>query len=220
MFKIGREQMSILPQLEENKGLVSSALGKSLARQVLAGQTPILEEAVELLAHEDKNVRAGAAKIVEQVAMVDPGLVVDFCPQILPALAVPERQTRWMVIHALGYCASLDTTTALRALPRAQAFIEADSGACLWGATIVYLGHVGATSRANAQKVFPLLEQALHDVPKQAKKVLESFLGLLDQADDETRAKIAGYAETCAQSDKATLKRVARKIQKELEQRQ
>lgn len=209
--------MTILPQLKENKGTISSALGKSLARQVLAGQTPILEEAVELLAHDDKNVRAGAAKIVEQVAMVDPGLVVDFCPQLLPALEVPEPQTRWMIIHALGYCASLDTPTALQALPQAQAFIEADSGACLWGATLVYLGHLGATLPANTRRVFPLLEQALRDIPKQAKQVLESFWGMLGQADDEIRTQIARHAESYAQSENATLKRLARKIQKELE---
>ena len=61
--------MSILPQLEKNKGIISSALGKSLARQVLAGETSILEDAVALLVHDDKNVRAGAAKIVEQLAL-------------------------------------------------------------------------------------------------------------------------------------------------------
>ena len=40
----------------------------------------------------------------------------------------------------------LDPETALQALPRAQQFLEAQSGACLWGATIGYLGAVGALS--------------------------------------------------------------------------
>jgi hypothetical protein len=56
--------VSILPQLMENRGTVSSALGKALASEVLSGSRDILGEAAELLYHELKNVRAGAAKIV------------------------------------------------------------------------------------------------------------------------------------------------------------
>jgi hypothetical protein len=208
--------MSILSQLEQNKGTISSALGKSLAKQVLAGEKAILAEAVELLTHDNKQVRAGAAKIIEQVAMKKPASVVDFMPQLLPALDVPEPQTRWMITHTLGHCASLDTPTALKALPQAEPFIRQDSGACLWGSTIIYLGYLGATSETNARVVFPLLEQALRDIPKQTKNVLDSFLRLLDQADDETRAKIARYAETYAQDEKSSIKAVAHKILKKI----
>lgn len=206
--------MSILPQLEDNKGTISSALGKSLASKVLEGETAILEEAVVLLAHDSKNVRAGAAKIIEQVAMADPFLVAGFLPRLFPALEAPEPQTRWMIIHALGLCASLDVPTALGALPKAEEFIELDSGACLWGATIVYLGYVGATSEANARTVFPILERALHDIPKQTKNVLESFLRMLDQTDGELLGQIARHAERYAQSEKSGIRTVARKIEK------
>jgi hypothetical protein len=208
--------MSILPQLEKNKGIISSALGKSLARQVLAGETSILEDAVALLAHDDRNVRAGAAKIVEQVAIVEPAWVVDFLPRLLPALDVPEAQTRWMIIHTLGLCAALDTPTVLEALPKAEEFIRLDSGACLWGATLVYLGYVGATSKTNAQSVFPILEQALHDIPKQTKRVLESFLHILDQTDAEIQVQIAHYAEMHAQSEQAGIRKIARRIQQHI----
>jgi hypothetical protein len=187
--------MSILRQLEKNKGTISSALGKALAKDVLAGQMTILEEAVGLLAHENKQVRAGAAKVVEQVALSEPVLIVEFLPRLLPALDVDEPQTRWMAIHTLGLCAALDTPTALKALPKAEAFIEAESGACLWGATIVYLGYIGAMSAENARMAFPILEHALRRVPKQTKQVLQSFLCLLDQADEETRSAIGRCAE-------------------------
>lgn len=206
--------MSILPQLEANKGTITSALGKSLANKVLRGETAILEQAVALLAHDNKEVRAGAAKIIEQVALVEPSLVAGFLPQLLPALETPEPQTRWMVIHTLGLCAAFDTPTALAALPKAKAFIKGNSGACLWGATIVYLGHVGATSETNARVVFPTLEHALYHIPRQTKKVLESFLRLLNQSDDQIRARIAQHIETHAQDEKPSIRKVARKIQK------
>jgi hypothetical protein len=104
----------------------------------------------------------------------------------------------------------------LRALPKADEFIRADSGACLWGATIKYLGYVGATSRANARKAFTALDWALHNVPKQIKNVLESFLRVLDQADEEIRARIAHYAAMYAQDEKPSIRTLARKIQKSL----
>lgn len=208
--------MSIISQLEKNRGTISSALGKSLAKQFLAGETAILEEAVDLLAHEDKNVRAGAAKIIEQVAMADPNMVVSFLPRLLPTLGASERQTRWMVIHTLGLCASLDTPTALQALPQVQTFIDADSGACLWGATIVYLGYLGATSQPNARTVFPILERALDTIPRQAKNVLESFLRMLDQADGDVRTQIARYADAYIASEKLGIRQMACRIQKEL----
>ncbi|MCP4539038.1 MAG: hypothetical protein GY832_18035 [Chloroflexi bacterium] len=209
--------MSILPQLENNKGTISSALGKSLAKKVLAGDASILEEAVVLLAHDSKNVRAGAAKIIEQVALADPSLVVGSLPRLVPALDVPEPQTRWMIIHALGICAALDTQTALHALPKAQEFIRADSGACLWGSTVLYLGYVGATSETNARTVFPILERVLRDIPKQTKRVLESFMSMLDQADGDIQILIARHAETYAQDEKAGIRTAARKIQKRID---
>jgi len=210
--------MPILAKLEKNRGTVSSALGKVLAQRVLAGETDILDEAVTLLSHGHKDVRAGAAKIIEQVGLVDPSLVVSFLPTLLPALNTPERQTRWMAIHTLGLCAKLDAQTALLALPQAEAFIAADSGACLWGATITYLGHLGATSATNARRVFPLLERALERIPRQAKGVLEAFLRLLAQADEDMRASIARYAETLAQHERPGVRTAARRVRKQVGQ--
>jgi len=212
-----RSVTSILPQLEKNKGTISSALGKTLAKQVLGGETAILEEAVALLSHGDKNVRAGAAKIIEQVAVADPALVAGRLDHLLPALEVPEPQTRWMAIHTLGLCAELDAATALRALPQAEAFIEADSGACLWGSTVLYLGYLGATSPAAARAVFPLLERALQRIPRQAGRVLQAFLWLLPQADGEMLARIAYHAEAYAGAESPTVRTAARRVKKRLE---
>ena len=210
--------MSILPRLEKNKGTVSSALGKALAQEVLDGETAILDEAVALLAYESKNVRAGAAKIVEQVAVKEPELVAGHMALLLPALDLPEPQTRWMAIHTLGLCAELDPGVALKAMPQAQRFLERQSGACLWGSTIKYLGYVGALSVENAQRVFPLLEQALVAIPRQAKMVLEAFLRLLDRTEGETRERLSRYAETYTDDERSSVRAMARRLRKRVEE--
>lgn len=204
--------MSILPQLMENRGTVSSALGKALASEVLSGSRDILGEAAELLYHELKNVRAGAAKIVEQVAVSGPGLVVPLMPGLPPALDLSELQSRWMVIHTLGLCAALDPRTAAEALPKARLYMQSASGVCLWGATVKYLGHLASTPRVEARRVFPLLMQAYTTIPKLRKVILESLLQLCDQGDEPMRRELALLADSHLEDDKPSVPRAARKL--------
>jgi hypothetical protein len=209
---------SIRPKLKANRGTISSKLGKALAQEVLAGDLAILEEAAALLAYADKQVRAGAGKIMEQVAVSRPDLVVGYGPHLLAALELPERQTRWMAIHTLGLCASLEPETALKAFPKAEAFIRQKSGACLWGATLKYLRDLGAVSPEHARLVFPLLEEALRDVPRQEKLALQGFLKLFEHADAAMRAKIAEYAAAYLSHESATVRRMARQVQRRVEE--
>lgn len=209
--------MSILPQLLDNKGTISSKLGKALAQDALDGDTAILDEAVFLLGHDDKNVRAGAAKIIEQVALKQPGLVRDHLPQLLPALDAPEPQTRWMAIHTLGLCAEQNPAVALQAMPYAQAYLEA-GGACLWGSTITYLGYAGATSPQAAQRAYPFLEQALVDLPRQTNNILAAFLRMLDQADAEMQTRMHQHALAHATSDRPSVRTTARRLERSTRQ--
>ncbi len=210
--------MSLLKQLENNKGTVSSALSKSLAKKVLDGEPAILEEAVDLLDHSHKNVRAGAAKIIEQVSTKKPEMVVTFLPKLIPALNVTEPQTRWMIINTIGMCASLDSKTAIKVLGKAEEYIKKNSGTCLWSATISYLGNIGSTSKANAKKVFPLLEFALNHYPNLTKKVLESLILLLDNADKTMKSRIEEYCTSFSDSKKPSIKKVANKLIRRLNQ--
>lgn len=63
--------LTILDLLSTNKGTVSSALGKTLAQQVLQeGRSDIPLECIDLSSYEaaspgSKHIRAGAAKVVE-----------------------------------------------------------------------------------------------------------------------------------------------------------
>ncbi|MCP4049615.1 MAG: hypothetical protein GY730_02800 [bacterium] len=60
--------MSILPKLQSTNCRIGSASGKELAKDVLAGNHVILKEAINLVTFDDKNVRVGAAKIIEKAA--------------------------------------------------------------------------------------------------------------------------------------------------------
>lgn len=206
--------MSVLRQLEQENGTTMTTLGKFLAQEVVAGNTYILQEAVDLLLYKKKDVRVGAARIIQQVAIAYPQRVAPYLPHILPALDLPELQIRWMMIHTLGLCAAYETRTALKALPKAQKFIQAQSGATLWNATIVYLGSVGETSSESAKRVLPILEQALDEIPHLTKAILESYLRLLDVADQTTLLHLSQDVARFMHSKQPGVRAVVDKIMK------
>lgn len=208
--------MAILKQLQKNKGTVSSALGKELAEKVLRGDTKILEESVELVNFNDRNVRAGAAKIIEKVAEKKPDLVAPYLEKLLPALNAPEPQTRWMIIHAFGYCAKQKPGVAAKALDKAKEFLEADSGACLWDRSILYLGYLGVVSKENTKQIFPMLEKAF-SIPGQTKTVLESMERMIPVLGDKEKRRLLEYATKYLSDNKPSVKSKANKILKTLE---
>ncbi len=159
--------MNIFEQLSKNKGTVSSALGKKLAQKVLQeGQIDILSECIDLASYNastpaSKHIRSGAAKVVEIVAETQPELVASHLGKLLPALSVQEPQTRWMIIRVMGFCAHLNKPMAEKAISFAEKYIDDKEGLCIASSADLFLGDLGAISKNDAQKVFPLLAQSM-----------------------------------------------------------
>ena len=155
----------LLEKLRNNKGTVSSQLGKELAQEVLNGDKGILKDAVSLVSYElknikVKNIRAGAAKIIEKVSEKAPDKVAPYLQDLFRAFEAEEPQTRWMLMMTFGYCASLNTKTAEKAITFARDFIGEQKGICLSGAAEIFLGNIGAVSKIHSEKVFPILLEA------------------------------------------------------------
>ncbi|MBU0693158.1 MAG: hypothetical protein KKC11_00585 [Candidatus Omnitrophica bacterium] len=208
--------MSILPQLKENKGTISSALGKSLAERLLNGEIEILDEAIDLIKNDDKNVRSGAAKIIEMVAEKKPEFIADHLEKLMSGLEVAEPQTRWMIIHSFGYCAKLNPTISIKALGKAKDFLEANSGACLWDRTILYLGDIGALSKEQAKEVFPILQKALSAIPSQTKTILESFEKIMPMLGVQAKKMLLECVERHSTDSKSSVRNKEKKLSKRL----
>jgi hypothetical protein len=194
--------MAVLDQLKTNKGTVSSLLGKKLARDVLAGQLEILQEAMGLVCYgagsrKEKHVRAGAAKIVECVAMENPSLVAPFLESLLPALGVEEPQTKWMVIRTIGFCAAQQPGIAKKALPYAKKYInEKVAGQlCLVGATDLFLGDYGEISKETAKEVYPILiESANNVILNEHDWLMEAFMRIAKYLSKKEKEVIIAFA--------------------------
>jgi hypothetical protein len=210
--------MSTFEQLSNNKGTVSSALGKVLAKNVLDGQTCILLECIDLASYEpsalnQKHIRSGAAKVVEIVAENRPDLVAPYLEDLLPALSVKEPQTRWAIFRTMGFCAQLNKTMAEKAVVYAEKYISEKEGLCIASSADLFLGDLGAISEKDAHRVFPILEQSMENVIENEQDwLLEAFYKLflnLTKAEQETARK---FAERWQYSSRKTTQQRAKKI--------
>jgi len=210
--------MSIFEQLSNNKGTVSSALGKDLAKKVLDGQVSILLDCIDLSTHESstpaqKHIRSGAAKVVEIVAEKHPDWVAPYLEKLLPALSVKEPQTRWMIIRTMGFCAHLNKPTALKAIAHAEKYIVAKEGLCIASSADLFLGDLGAISVEDAQRVFPLLEQSMENVLENEQDwLLEAFSKIFPNLKKEEQEIVKKYAQHWQYSTRKSTQQRAKKI--------
>jgi hypothetical protein len=210
--------MGTFDQLSSNKGTVSSALGKTLAQEVLAGKTSILLECIDLTLYEaaspsKKHIRSGAAKVVEIVAEKRPDLVAPHLDQLLPALTVKEPQTRWAVIRTMGFCAHLNQPAADKALPFAEKYITNKEGLCLASSADLFLGDLGAISKNESEKVFPLLELSMEDlVENEQDWLLESMFKVFHNLSPLKKGKVREFAEHWQYSARKSTQQRAKKI--------
>jgi uncharacterized protein (UPF0147 family) len=207
--------MSLLKKLKNNKGTVSSALGKELAQEVLKGNTKIVQEAIELLTYqpdstEAKNIRSGAAKIIEKVAEKKPTLITTHIDKLIAALNMEEPQTRWMAIRAIGFCASEDPRKAYQAIKYAKKFLDKSEGVCLSGATALYLGELGAADARYAKESLEILEKFIKQASiNEVDWVLEAFIKIYDHIITEDQKRIREIAKKHVKAPKkSTQKRV------------
>jgi hypothetical protein len=211
--------MNIFEQLSTNKGTVSSALGKTLAQKVLQeNRVDILMECIGFTSYEvtkpaSRNIRSGAAKVVEIVAEKQPELVAPHLEKLIPALSVQEPQTRWMIIHVMGFCARINKQVALQALPYAQKYIETKDGLIIASSADLFLGDMGAISKNDALIVFPLLEQSMENcLENEQDWILEALIKVIKNLDQDDQTKVRKFAEQCQYSSRKSTQQRARKL--------
>lgn len=208
--------MKLLDLLSDNKGTVSSALSKQLAKDVLAGDVTILNQASILIHHDSKSVRSGAAKIIEIVAEEKPVLLEPLLEGLIPALNYPEPQTRWMMIHTFGLCAKLQPELARAIFDTVLSGLEPTNGTCLRDRSVTYLGHMGSVSKADCDMCFPLLVEAFTRHPDRITRVFESLERLAVWFDTRQKQVIKAYADKFADSESAEIRKRVKSIVKKI----
>jgi len=211
--------MTIFQQLSVNKGTISSSLGKQFAQNILQeNRIDILMECIDLSSYQAsnasfRNIRAGAAKVIELVAEKQPALVAPHLEKLLPALLVKEPQTRWMIIRVMGFCARLNKLVAQKAIPFAQKYIEDKEGLCIASSADLYLGDLGAISKDDAQRVFPILDQSMKSIVENEQDwLLEALFKMFKNLDQDGQNTAVKFAERWQYSFRKTTQKRALQI--------
>ena len=209
--------MNLLERFANNKGTVSSALGKEIAAQILEGDLELLKEVIpfvcyKLKNHKSKHIRSGAAKVVECIAEKNTDYIVPYLEMILPGLEVEEPQTKWMIFMTLGYCASKKPEIAKSAIPYAKQYIleKVDGQLCLVGAIDIFLGKFGKTSRENAEIAYKLLLESIDNViMNELDWIIEGFTDIIEYLDNRKKETILSILNEYSDNPKkATQKRM------------
>jgi hypothetical protein len=159
-----------------------------------------------------KNVRAGAAGIVEHVAFAKPQLLAGRLAELAPALHMPEPQTRWVIIRTFGVCAHLDPTAA-DAFEVACGYLDEGAGVCLSAAATRYLGDVGSLSPSAAESAFSALDRFLDKAgSNEVDWALESLAKIAPLRGAVTRERMALRAADYLESSKPAQRKRAAKL--------
>jgi hypothetical protein len=162
-----------------------------------------------------KHIRAGAGKVVEIVAEKQPELVAPHLGKLLPALSVPEPQTRWAIIRAVGFCAHLNKSVAQEAIPYAAQYIDAKEGWIIASSADLFLGDFGAISKQDAQRVFPILIKSMETViTNEQDWLLEALFRIYANLGRGEQEKVLKFAGSWQYSSRKSTQQRAKKLLK------
>ena len=161
-----------------------------------------LSALMDQLAGSNRRRRQEAARLVAAIAAASPDQLLDYTDDLLEALERPEAQTRWQVLDTLTLMAAVDSDKVAEAFDGAEASLFDDSSAAVRLSAFKFLARLGASSPENADKVWPLLDEAIqcyHGDPEYHDMLIAllEFAGgnLSDKSRDALIARVSFDAE-------------------------
>jgi hypothetical protein len=121
----------------------------------------VLRTLVDNLSTDKRRVRQFSASAVNAVSEINPELLSAHVYDIADALHRPEAQTRWECLEALSNIARLDPSACDSALTGAEVALYDEESGSLRLAALRFLCVYGATQVKRAEKVWPLIDEAI-----------------------------------------------------------
>jgi len=174
-----------------------------------------LQAVFDALAGDERTQRPLAARVLHALAIKKPELLKDRGVELADALDRPEAQTRWEILGTLEKMVAVDARVADKAIvPTSSALHDAESGVVRLAAFRLLCAY-GATTAKRAEKVWPLLDEALrvyHGDPEFG-NMLSGFIRFMQgAAPDEIKLAAAERMSFDADNAKGPLGRRAKQI--------
>lgn len=113
------------------------------------------------LEHGSRRVRQEVAHDIAELAASEPERLMDHIPSLVDALYRPEAQTRWEILKALTSLVHLDSRKVGSAFEAAENSLFDDTSAPVRLASFLFLVELGCATKRQAEKVWPLLDEAI-----------------------------------------------------------
>ena len=174
-----------------------------------------VEELVEDLASSSRRDRQHAASRIAQIVAEKPEDVMPFVDRLIDGLNRKEARTRWELLDALSRVCAVDASLVESALEDAEgSLFDEQNGTVRLSAFRLYC-RFGQASAANADKVWPLLNEAIqcyHGDPEFQDMLIAllefSAADLSDQVKEGLRERMSFDAE----NNKGMLQKRAKQI--------
>ncbi|TMV48089.1 hypothetical protein FE783_19220 [Paenibacillus mesophilus] len=152
--------MSIVAELSSQVGDRTEEANRVAAERCL-DHPELLAEVAGALTGKDAALAGDCAEVMTKVAERSPGLVVPYFGQLAGLLSHKTTRVRWEAMHALALIADLAPERAAALLPRLEQLVRNDSSTIVRDYAIDALGQTAKTGADAAERVYPLLMEAL-----------------------------------------------------------
>lgn len=139
---------------------IATASREELAKAALKNES-FLAELVENTEGDDRLLRQRSAGGIAVVSETAPEKLVPHAAKLADALYRPEAKTRWEVLEALTNIVAVDARSTDRAVAGAEASLYDEDSGPVRLAAFKFLAAHGETTENRADRVWPLLDEAI-----------------------------------------------------------
>jgi hypothetical protein len=150
----------LLAQLSSQRRERTESANRAVAAACVE-QPALLKEIASALTEADAALVGDCAEVLTKVAETDPALVAPYAAALAPLLSHKTTRVRWEAMHALALVTPLVPRLVGARLLLLQSLLRGDRSIIVRDYAAEALAAYASTSRAAAEKAFPLLREAL-----------------------------------------------------------
>ena len=204
-----------MAKAKPESGILKSGVDKDeLAEQAIRNAAS-LKKLVQALGGPERTERARAAEAVHEIACREPAVLKPLAGDLIDALDRPEVQTRWEILGALEELVAVDARLLDKALEAATVSLHDAESGVVRVAAFRMLAAYGATTARRAERVWPLLDEAIRAYHGDAEypAMLAAVVTLVEgAAPDDVRSAAADRFEADTTHPRTAISRRAKRV--------
>lgn len=139
---------------------LTSALASQIA-EACKDDDAMLREVVDGTAGADRRMRQKCAEVLAALSEIDAGRLAPYSAEMADALSRPEARTRCFILDAFRGLVAADSRATDKAVAGAETALYDETSGPVRLAAFRFLATYGATTEMRAERVWPLIDEAI-----------------------------------------------------------